>query len=244
MFHLAPRLPQLSGRSHIRQLIELPTFRLQHNLHHLAFGLKQLAYKHFSLTRKNSFHTHHSLLSFQPMEPYVGEIRAVGFNYAPNGWALCDGSLLQIRSNTALFSILGTQYGGNGTTTFGLPDLRSRIIVNAGTGAGLTPYAIGAKTGDESVTLNLGQMPAHTHAFAGKFNVNTLTGNANAPGGNFLSEAAKLQYAEEAGNNTMAPGMITGTVGPAGGNLPHSNIQPYLALNYVIALIGIFPQRS
>ena len=178
------------------------------------------------------------------MEPFLGEIRAVGFNYAPRGWALCDGSLIAIRSNTALFSILGTQYGGNGQTTFALPDLRSRAIVTAGTGAGLSQYTVGETTGVEAVTLTQAQIPAHTHGLDGSVNVNAVAGNNSSPGGNYLSNSAQPQYAEAAGTGTMAAGSVKGTANVVGGDQPHDNLQPYLALYYVIAVQGIFPQRS
>ncbi|GAA4393150.1 phage tail protein [Hymenobacter koreensis] len=178
------------------------------------------------------------------MDPYVGEIRAVGFNFAPVGWALCDGSLVQIRTNTALFSLLGTQYGGDGKSTFGLPDLRGRAIVNAGQGPGLSPYPIGTKVGTESETLSLTQMPAHTHGFGGQFNVNTSPGTINEAANNFLSASPQLQFAEEAGTGTMATSIVSGTGEPAGGGQAHDNRQPYLALYYIIATQGIFPQRA
>jgi microcystin-dependent protein len=177
------------------------------------------------------------------MEPYVGEIRSVGFTFAPMGWAFCDGSLLQIRSNTALFSILGTQYGGDGQTTFALPDLRGRAIVNAGQGPGLTNYPIGAKAGVEGVALNLAQTPAHVHGANIQFNINTAVGSSTEARNNFLSSSTQLQFAEEAGSGTMASSMIAGTGASAGGGQFHDNRQPYLAVDYIIAVVGIFPQR-
>lgn len=179
------------------------------------------------------------------MDPFVGEIRAVGFNYAPRGWALCDGSLLQIRQYTALFSILGTQFGGDGRNTFALPDLRGRAIVNPGQGLGLSPYQVGAKAGVESVALSLAQTPAHIHGFGGKFNINpTPPSNSATPTGNYVGVPSQAQYSDTASTDTMAANSVTGTVGTAGDGQPHDNRQPYLALNYVIALQGEFPQRS
>ena len=177
------------------------------------------------------------------MDPYVGEIRAVGFSYAPRDWALCDGSLLQISSNRALFAILGITYGGDGRTTFALPDLRGRAIVNAGPGPGLTPYSLGAKAGVEGVALNLGQMPAHVHGANIDFNINTAVGTSKEARKNFLSASVQLQFAEEAGSSTMANSMIAGTGASAGGGQFHDNRQPYLALSYIIALTGLFPPR-
>ena len=179
------------------------------------------------------------------MDPFVGEIRAVGFNYAPRGWALCDGSLMQIRQNQALFSILGTRFGGDGQTTFALPDLRSRAIVNPGQGPGLSPYQIGAKAGVESVALSLAQTPAHIHGFGGQFSVNpTPPSNSATPTGNYIGVPAQAQYSEAPSTDTMAANSVTGTVSPAGEGQAHDNRQPYLAMTYVIALQGEYPQRS
>ncbi|MET4106728.1 tail fiber protein [Hymenobacter sp. UYP22] len=177
------------------------------------------------------------------MEPILGEIRAVAFPFAPMNWAICDGSLLQIRSNAALFSILGTQFGGDGRTTFALPDMRGRAVVNAGTGAGLSSYPVGTKAGQETVTLDPTQMPAHTHTL-GNIKVNPTDANVSSPSQAYLSNTSKAQYGETPGTNTaMAPDSVQGTGIPTGGSLPHSNMQPYLTLNYIIALQGIFPQR-
>lgn len=177
------------------------------------------------------------------MDPYIGEIRAVAFPFAPRGWALCQGQTLPIAQNAALYSLLGTTYGGDGRTTFNLPDLRGRAIVNPGQGVGLSRYQIGQQAGTESVTLNLSQMPAHTHSFSGNLAVSIANGNSNAAASDFLASSSQNQYAEEAGAGTMAAGMITGTAAPVGNGQAHDNRQPYLALNYVIALQGVFPPR-
>jgi microcystin-dependent protein len=175
---------------------------------------------------------------------FVGEIRAVGFGFVPYGWAACDGSLLPINRYTALFSLLGTTYGGDGRTTFALPDLRSRAAVNAGQGPGLGNYALGMKVGAETATLSLQQMPAHIHNAGGTVNVSSTAGTDSAPKSNFLGNVSTNQYAEEASDTTtMAPGMISGTGAPTGSNQPHENRQPYLGMYYVIALTGEFPQR-
>lgn len=176
------------------------------------------------------------------MEPILGEIRAVGFTFAPRGWALCDGSLVAIRSNTALFSLLGTNYGGDGKNTFGLPDLRGRAIVDAGQGAGLSQYPVGAMVGTESVTLTQAEMPAHTHSPTGTVNINPTAGNSASPAGNYLANSTANQYGEGA-INTMAANSVKGNGAVIGGNQSHENRQPYLVLNYIIALQGIFPQR-
>ena len=172
------------------------------------------------------------------MDPFIGEIKLVPYNFAPQGWALCQGQILPISQNTALFSLLGTTYGGNGQTTFALPDLRGRCIVHTGQGAGLSPVDLGEQAGVETVTLLLPQIPAHSHTFQ------VQGGNATDLGssGNFAAKATGSVgniYGTSAGA-TFPPN----TVQPTGGNQPHSNMQPYLVLNYCIALQGIFPQRS
>jgi len=174
---------------------------------------------------------------------FVGEIRAVGFGFVPYGWAACDGSLLPINRYTALFSLLGTTYGGDGRTTFALPDLRSRAAVNAGQGPGLGNYALGMQVGMESVTLSQPQLPAHTHNAGGTVNVSAKAGAETAAKGNFLGTVLTNQYAEEAVATTMAADMISGSGSPTGGNQPHENRQPFLGMYYIIAMTGEFPQR-
>jgi microcystin-dependent protein len=171
-------------------------------------------------------------------EPYLGELRIFAFNFAPKGWAMCNGQLLAINQNQALFALLGTYYGGNGTTNFALPDLRSRVPLHVGQGSGLSSYAMGDKVGVEAVTLLLNQLPAHSHA------VNASSGPANTsdPAGAFPANTAAVgaNSYSNAANVTMNPNMII----PAGGGQPHTNIQPYLALNVCIALLGIFPSQN
>lgn len=181
------------------------------------------------------------------MDPFLGEIRAVGFNFAPRGWALCQGQLLAISQSTALFSLLGTTYGGDGRSTFALPDLQGRAIVQTGQGPGLSQYVQGEETGTETVTLLSTQLPAHSHTVTGSgasstIATNSITGNSTSPANNYLANAVGNQYGEEA-VGTMAAGSVSGTAGSAGGNLPHNNLMPYLALYYIIALVGIYPQR-
>lgn len=173
------------------------------------------------------------------MEEYIGAIQIFAGNFAPQGWALCEGQLLPIQQNPALFSLLGTTYGGNGTTTFGLPDLRGRMPIGAGVGPGLTPRQLGEKNGAEAVTLTPAQIPAHTHTY------NALSGNRETtnPQGNFLGIAPGPWYAEMNAGDTLLP-MNGGTVSPAGGSQAHTNMQPYLALNFIICLQGIYPPRS
>lgn len=171
-------------------------------------------------------------------ECYIGEIRIFGGNFAPVGWAFCDGSLIQISENDALFSLLGTTYGGDGQTTFALPDLRGRIPLHQGTNPSTgTNYLIGQKTGTESVTLVTQQLPVHTHAV----NANSSTGDSSTPTNHIwgLSDSGK-QYVASAPNGTMNPASIT----PAGGNQPHDNMMPFLTVNFIISLYGVYPQQS
>ncbi len=171
-------------------------------------------------------------------QPFLGQLMCVGFNFAPQGWALCNGQLMSIAQNPALFSLLGTTYGGDGQTTFGLPNLQGRVPVHMGNGAGLTSVVLGQLYGSDTVTLTTQEIPAHSHA------VNCDSGKANkpAPNGNYpAADAAGVtaEYAATA-NATMNPGMIAN----AGGSQPHDNHQPSLVLNWIIALTGIFPSRG
>lgn len=167
------------------------------------------------------------------MDPFIGQIMLVGFNFAPNGWALCNGQLLSIAQNTTLFSLLGTTYGGNGQTTFALPDLRGRVPVGAGQGPGLQNYELGEFSGQETVTLTTNQMPTHSHAVS----ANAARGGVFTPVHNFLGSGDLYNPATD--GSTMNPGMIV----QAGGSQPHENRQPFLGLNYIIALVGIYPSR-
>jgi microcystin-dependent protein len=180
------------------------------------------------------------------MDPYIGEIRMVGFNFAPVGWALCNGQILPISQYTALFSLLGTSFGGNGTTNFALPNLQSRVPINQGQGAGLTAYALGESGGTENVTLISNQMPLHNHTIG----VSNLAGSASDPTNNILAQCNTGTPRQPNLNvPNFVPPPATGSlaqtaVSMAGGNLPHPNIQPYLCVNFIIALNGIFPSRS
>lgn len=172
-------------------------------------------------------------------ESYIGEIRAFAGNFAPQGWALCDGSLLSIASNTALFSLIGTTYGGDGQTTFGLPDLRGRALIHQGTGAGLSPYTIGEQIGTETATLNAALMPSHTHSFA----ATTAAGNTQTPGPSVVLASTPSGFPIYDGTaNPVA--LAPGAVSSVGGSVPHNNRQPYLAITYIISLEGIYPSRS
>ncbi|MBL8242469.1 MAG: phage tail protein [Bryobacterales bacterium] len=171
-------------------------------------------------------------------EPFIGQIMIFGGNFPPKGWAFCDGSLMAISQNTALFSILGTMYGGDGRTTFGLPDLRGRVPIGMGSGPGLSSYTEGQMGGQETHTLLTTEMPAHTHAVAVAAS-NEANTPQNRPGGNVLG-AANI-YDLPASADAALGGVSCGS---AGGGQPHENRQPYLAMNYIIALAGIFPSRS
>jgi microcystin-dependent protein len=169
-------------------------------------------------------------------EPFVGEIRIFGFNFAPIGWALCNGQLLPISQNTALFSLLGTTYGGNGTSNFALPNLQGRIPIHQGTGAGLSPYVIGQTGGTESTTLTVGELPAHNHPVNAHNGVGTLA----RPAASVPARSSAEAYAPAPDGTTMDAGMI----GDTGSGQPFNNLQPYLVLNVCISLLGIFPSRN
>ncbi|MEI9863752.1 MAG: tail fiber protein [Limisphaerales bacterium] len=163
------------------------------------------------------------------------------FNFAPNGWAMCNGQILPISQNTALFSLLGTTYGGDGRSTFALPNLQGMAVMHPGQGAGLTNRSLGETGGQTNVTLIPAQMPAHTHNLA----VNSGGGTVNNPVGNISSKAhmgktPTNMYASAVGNTPSAMSPLASV----GGNQPHNNMAPYLTLNFIIALQGIFPPRS
>lgn len=170
-------------------------------------------------------------------EPFLGEIRMVGFTFAPQGWALCNGQIMSISQNTALFSLLGTTYGGNGQTTFALPDLRGRVPVQAGQGPGLTNRTQGELSGEENHTLISTEMPAHNHVING----NNEGSSTARPGGAVPGPAGNTNiYAAAPDGTSMNPQMV----GSAGGSQPHNNMQPYLVVNFIIATQGIYPSRS
>ena len=175
-------------------------------------------------------------------QPFVGEMFIFGCNFAPLGYALCQGQLLSISSNTALFSLLGTTYGGNGVTTFGLPDLRGRAAMHVGQGPGLSPYSLGQVSGTNTVTLTANQMPVHTHAVQS----NNGDGTLNSPVNNvFAGPGADrdLYWYDPALAGTTV-NMNVAAVSAAGSNQPHNNMMPYLGLNFCIATTGIYPSRN
>jgi microcystin-dependent protein len=173
-------------------------------------------------------------------DPWLGEIALVAFNFAPQGWALCNGQLLSISQNTALFSLLGTTYGGDGQTTFALPNLQSRVPLHFGQGTGLSAYTLGETVGVESVNLQTAQIPAHTHAYTPQ--ATTGAGPSASPAGALWAESASGDTIYKSGSSNTH--MAAQTLGQTGGGQPHENRQPTLALNYIIALQGIFPSRS
>ena len=174
--------------------------------------------------------------------PFIGQITLFAGTFAPRGYALCNGQLLAIQSNAALFSILGTTYGGNGTTNFALPDLRGRAPIHAGTGPGLSNYQLGQNGGQETVTLNSNQIPTHGHTAT----VNASAGAPNtvSPGGAVLAVSAQGNAYATGSPTLSAMSASAATVANAGGGQSHNNMQPYLALNFIIALTGIFPSRN
>jgi microcystin-dependent protein len=168
---------------------------------------------------------------------FLGSVSLVPYNFEPNGSAFCDGRLLPISQFTALFSLLGTQFGGNGTTNFALPDLRGRVAIGMGQGPGLTSRVMGESGGEESVTLTVAQMPAHSHTAIGS----ASPGNTVSPTGTYWAPGPRMLLYSAA--NSLVP-MNTTALGNSGGGQPHENRAPFLTLNYVIWETGIFPSRS
>jgi microcystin-dependent protein len=169
-------------------------------------------------------------------DPFIGEIRLLPYTFAPLGWALCDGSLLSIAQNTALFSLLGTTYGGDGRSTFALPDLRGRVALSSGQGPGLIDHPLGELGGDETVTLTTDHIPAHNHGVVAH---NTRGAHASPKGRVPGHPSAGTSYADASDGTRMSAEMVA----PTGGSQPHDNLPPYLALNYCIAMEGIYPAR-
>lgn len=202
------------------------------------------------------------------MQGTIGEVRMFAANFAPTSWALCQGQILPIQQNTALFSILGTYYGGDGVRTFALPDLRGRTIAGVGQGQGLSFYNIGEVTGTETVTILTGNLPAHNHIAtvapggngSGTLTLNGVNGVSGqlSPGGNLLGQDSSQTVSMYASSGTPAamnaeaavvsnvtgPQLSVVNLTPTGGSLPHDNIQPSLAVNYIICLSGTFPVRN
>jgi len=183
--------------------------------------------------------------SFQlfAQDGYIGEIRLFAGNFEPVNWSFCDGRTLQINANAALYSILGTTYGGNGTTTFCLPDLRSRIPIQPGTGTGLSTYTLGQTGGTETNTLTTAQLPAHTHTITVTQQVKADEGNSDDPTGRYPATAGKNSFTNAPAATSAA---LTATASVSGNPTPTAvnNRQPYLGMNYIICVIGVYPSRN
>lgn len=182
-------------------------------------------------------------------EPFLGEIKMVGFNFAPRGYAFCDGQILAISQYSALFALLGTTYGGDGRTTFGLPDLKGRVAIHPGTGPGLSTKRWGDKGGYETNTLAVSNLPSHTHSAtaAAVVNATNSRGNAETPENNTWAQKMRdKDYSTSAPDVEMHPDLVdvTVTVANTGGETPVNNMQPYLCIYHVIALQGLFPSRN
>lgn len=173
-------------------------------------------------------------------QPYIGQIIAVGFNFAPVGWMLCQGQTLSIADNSVLFTLIGTTYGGDGVNTFALPNLCGRVPINQGQGQGLSPYVIGQLAGTENVTLTTNQLGSHTHSLM----ASSQPGSSNTPGNTVAlaqnGQTAVNMYSADAPNTTLSSGSISAV----GNSNPHENRQPFLAINYIIAVEGIFPSQN
>jgi len=176
--------------------------------------------------------------------PFLGEIRLFGGNFNPRGWAFCAGQLLPISENDALYALLGTTFGGDGQVTFGLPDLRGRIPIGQGTGAGLSSYVVGQESGTETVTLITNQIPTHTHTVSASSADATATTPTNAVPARPSSATVGYLYLSSAASGTTDAPPAAASISAAGGNQPHDNIMPSLVLNYIIALEGVFPSRN
>lgn len=181
------------------------------------------------------------------MEGYIGEVNMFAGNFAPKNWAFCQGQTINIASNTALFSILGVQYGGNGTSNFQLPNFSGRVAIGAGQGPGLSPYNIGQVGGSESTALTVNNLPPHTHIIQATANTKGAeAASTNNPSGAFWGgDENKPTYGTTA-DLTMAGDAVTigGSLGVTGANVPFTNMQPYIGMNFVICMYGIFPSRN
>ena len=170
-------------------------------------------------------------------EPFIGEIRMFAGNFAPNGWMFCEGQTIPISENDALFTLIGTTYGGDGQETFQLPNLASRVPIHMGTGPDGTNYTIGEAAGVESVTLSTAQIPVHTHPYT----ASTAAATSNDPAGLVLGQTIQRAiYTEDTTNANLAATSMT----PAGGSQPHENCQPFLCINFIISLFGVFPSQT
>ncbi|QSW88747.1 phage tail protein [Flavobacterium endoglycinae] len=179
------------------------------------------------------------------MEGYLSEIRIFAGNFPPRGWVFCNGSQLPISNYDALYALIGTTYGGDGVTTFNIPDLRGRVPIGTGQGPGLSPIVLGQVIGTESTTMTTNQMPAHNHVGTGSLAIPVYkgAGNIGAPTDSVLAGLTNA-YSSAAQDSALKPQTVTLTVSATGGNIPFSIIQPYLSTNYIICIEGIFPSRN
>lgn len=174
------------------------------------------------------------------MDPFIGEIKMFAGNFAPRGWAFCNGQILSISQNTALFSLLGTMYGGDGRTTFGLPDLRGRSPMHHGAGPGLSPHSLGETSGVENVTLLASEMPAHTH----QPQADASGGGQSSPANATWGAGGRGRPPAYAANQAPGAALSSQALATTGGSQPHNNRSPYLGVSFIIALQGIFPSRN
>lgn len=170
-------------------------------------------------------------------EPFVGEVRMFAGNFSPRGWAFCDGQLLAVSQNDALFSLLGTIYGGDGRTTFGLPDLRGRIPIHAGHGPGLSERRLGSKGGAENVTLTVNQLPSHHHVI----NAENTAATGNSPQDALIGDSPSIDLFTE---STPTENLSSQSITSVGGSRSHTNLMPFLCVHFIIALFGIYPSRQ
>jgi microcystin-dependent protein len=179
--------------------------------------------------------------------PFIGELRLFGGNFAPIGWAFCQGQLLPIDQNDALYALIGTTFGGDGITTFGLPDLQGRVVIGQGQGPGLSSYVVGQKSGTETVTLTTGQLPSHNHTLTA-YNTPATTaspaGGVPATTGKSVPNQANNSLFYASASVPNATTFPADTIQNSGGNQPHENMAPFLVINYIIALEGVFPSRN
>lgn len=168
-------------------------------------------------------------------EPYIGEIRLFGGTFAPYGWALCDGQVMAISQNSTLFNLIGTTYGGDGVTTFALPDLRGRVPVHQGTLAG-SSFVVGQMAGEETVTLTVAQLPQHAHALGAQ----SGPGTTGSPAGAFPASRSGNPFSDQAATGSMAPTILSST----GGGQAHDNVVPFLAVSFIISLLGVYPSQN
>ncbi len=172
-------------------------------------------------------------------DPFVAEIRIFPFNFAPKGWAFCDGQILPLSQNTALFSLLGTTYGGDGKSNFALPNMQGNAPMHPGQGPGLSLHDLGETGGSETVTLLESEMPAHSHGVMAAPSI--VAGDSNIPQGNSFAKSSQGNVYTAAANKVQ---LSDNTITPAGGDQPHNNMMPYLTLNFCIALQGVYPPRT